>query len=166
MSDRQIDVIVDSAHREIGAENPESLFVTLLAGIYEVDEGRLFLCNAGHDAPLCRRADGRIESLAAASGPPLCVLDEFPYAVEEYRLAAGDVLLAFTDGITDARNAAGDVYGAARLRTALSGLPLGVAAEPLVASLRKDLVGFVGEAEAADDLALLAIRCNVQPALA
>ena len=161
MTDRQIDVMVDSANREISAENPESLFVTLLAGIYEVNSGRLFLCNAGHDAPLCRRADGRIEPLAAASGPPLCVLDEFPYAVEEYRLAAGDVLLAFTDGITEARNAGGEIYGAARLRKTLAELPVGAAAEPLVAALHDDLVGFVGEAEAADDLAILAIRCTV-----
>jgi serine phosphatase RsbU (regulator of sigma subunit) len=160
MGEGQIAAIVDTANREISAENPESMFVTLLAGIYEADGGRLLLCNAGHDAPLCRRANGQVEKLAAASGPPLCVLDEFPYAVEEYRLAVGDTLLAFTDGVTDACNAAGHIYSAARLRTALAELPLGAAAEPLVAAIRKNIGHYVGDAAAADDMALLAISRN------
>lgn len=161
IGDRELATVVDTANREIGAENPESLFVTLLAGIYEADSGRLLLCNAGHDAPLCYRADGRIEPLAAASGPPLCVLDDFPYAVEEYRLGTGDALLVFTDGITEANNAAGELYGTARLRAALAALPPGTGVDPLVAALRHDLGCFVGDAEAADDLTLLAIRRSV-----
>lgn len=154
----RIEAIVDTANREIGAENPEALFVTLLAGIYEADSGRLWLCNAGHDAPLCRRADGRIEPLAAASGPPLGVLDGFSYAVEEFRLAPGELALVFTDGLTDACNPAGDRFGAPRLRAAMAGAPAGATAETLVAALRTELEGFVGAAEAADDLTLLALR--------
>ena len=150
--------IIVTANREIGAENPESFFVTAIAGIFDPDSGRLVLCNAGHDAPLCRRADGRIEALAAASGPPLCVLDGFPYAAEEYVLDHGDMLLLFTDGLTEANNVAGDLFGGERVAAALAGLPAACDAEGMLAAMREQLRQFVGAAEPSDDLTLLALQ--------
>lgn len=154
----QLSTIMETASREIGAENPESLFVTAVAGIFDTATGTLLLCNAGHDAPLCRRADGRIDRLAGASGPPLCVLDEFSYVAEESALAPGDVVLLFTDGLTEARNSAGELYGAERLLAAMQALPSGCTADSVVATLRDDMSNFVGAAEPADDLTLLSLQ--------
>jgi adenylate cyclase len=154
----QLAEIIATANREIGAENPESFFVTAIAGIFDADNGRLILCNAGHDAPLCRRADGRIEPLAAASGPPLCVLDGFPYASEEHSLAPGDTLLLFTDGLTEANDDAGELFGSARITAALDALPAGCDAEAVVAAMREGLRSFVGAAEPSDDLTLLVLQ--------
>lgn len=154
----QLAGIMETANREISAENPESLFVTAVAGIFNPENGRLLLCNAGHDAPLCRRADGRVESLAAASGPPMCVMDDFPYQVEEFILAAGDTVLVFTDGLTEANNPAGELFGAARLDAALRAIRSSASADELVATMRDQLRDFVGEAEPADDLTLLALQ--------
>jgi serine phosphatase RsbU (regulator of sigma subunit) len=156
--DPQLATIMKTASREIGAENPESLFVTAVAGIFDSATGSLLLCNAGHDAPLCRRADGRIEALAAASGPPLCVLDEFSYAVEQFTLAPGDVVLMYTDGLTEANNAEGELYGGDRLKAALNALPVACDADDMIAALRDSLRGFVGTAEPADDLTLLGLQ--------
>ena len=156
--DPQLATIMKTASREIGAENPESLFVTAVAGIFDSATGSLLLCNAGHDAPLCRRADGRIEALAAASGPPLCVLDEFSYAVEQFTLAPGDVVLMYTDGLTEANNAEGELYGGDRLKAALNALPAGCDADGMITALRERVRGFVDTAEPADDLTLLALQ--------
>jgi serine phosphatase RsbU (regulator of sigma subunit) len=156
--DPQLATIMKTASREIGAENPESLFVTAVAGIFDSATGSLLLCNAGHDAPLCRRADGRIEALAAASGPPLCVLEEFPYAVEQFTLAPGDMVLMYTDGMTEASNTSGELYRSERLMAALDGLPAQCDADGMVAALRDHLRSFVGTAEPADDLTLLALQ--------
>lgn len=148
--------IVAAAAREIEAENAQALFITLVAGIYDAQTGQLQLCNAGHDAPLCRRADGRLEALAAAGGPPLCVLEGFSYPVEQFTLAAGDLLLLFTDGLTESRNGEGDLYGTERLRAVLAAA--GGAPEALLATIRADVCRFVGDGEAADDLTLMAIQ--------
>lgn len=148
--------IVARAEREIAAENPEVLFVTMVAGIYDAADGRLMLCNAGHDAPLCLRADGSLEPLAAASGPPLCVLDDFDYGIETHELQPGDLMLIFTDGLTEAQNAAGGFYGQERLRRTLAHSSGN--AEAVLAAMRGDLGEFVGAAPAADDLTLLALR--------
>ncbi len=156
--DSHLPAIMETTNREISAENPEALFVTAVAGIFDATSGRLLLCNAGHDAPLCRRRDGTVLPLAAASGPPMCVLDDFPYAVEEFVLAAGDTVLLFTDGLTEGQNAQGELYGSTRLLKVLSTLCGGIDADGLVAAVRTDLRGFVGDAEAADDLALLALQ--------
>ncbi len=154
----QLDAIIATANREIGAENPESLFVTAIAGIFDADSGRLILCNAGHDAPLCRRADGRIEAFAPASGPPLCVLDDFTYAAEEHALAPGDVLLLFTDGLTEANNAAGELFGGERVGAVLASLPAGSDAKGMLTVMREQLRQFVDGAEPSDDLTLLALQ--------
>lgn len=148
--------ILATASREIGEENPESMFVTMVAGILDAETGRLLICNAGHDAPFRLRASGAIDRLGSASGPPLCVLDGFPYRVEEFRLEPGDLLLLFTDGLTEARNEAGELYGMKRVQDALEGGPMD--AESLIVCLRENLRAFVGAAEPADDLTLLALR--------
>jgi len=157
--DQQLAAIVNMANQEISLENPDSLFVTAVAGIYDGKTGRLLLCNAGHDAPLCRRADGRLDMLASASGPPLCVLDDFEYAVEEYALGVGDTVLVFTDGLTEAYDISGALYGAARVNALVLAQPPGTDADSMVAAVREDLRQFVGEAEAADDLTLFSLQC-------
>lgn len=156
--DQQLAEIMISANREISAENPESLFVTAMAGIYDAGSGRLLLCNAGHDAPVCRRADGRIEALAAASGPPLCVLDDYVYSVEEFVLMPGDTVLVYTDGLTEANNAGGDLFGLTRLHAALEAMPLAQGADDFIAAVRENLRRFVGTAEPSDDLTLLVLQ--------
>ena len=65
-------------------------------------------------------ADRRIpERLEGEAGPPLCVLEDFPYSPERHAMAPGESLFLFTDGVTEAMNAAGELYGRQRLLTAL-----------------------------------------------
>jgi sigma-B regulation protein RsbU (phosphoserine phosphatase) len=73
-------------------------------------------------------------------------------------LAPGDTVLLFTDGLTEGQNVRGELYGSERLLVALSALAAEIDADALVAAVRTDLRDFVGSAEAADDLALLALQ--------
>lgn len=148
------------ASRDIGRENPEQFFVTLLAGVLDVRSGRLRLANAGHDVPYLMRR-GEVERLAADGGPPLCVVEDFPYQESTFTLAPGDTLCMVTDGITEAMNARGELYGTARLAALIERLarePAGAAPDRIGAAIREDVARHCGGAEPADDLTILAIR--------
>ena len=68
------------ANAEMGRDNPEAFFVTLVAAVLDVNTGQLWYCNAGHEAPWVLRPEtGTVERLEGAAGPPLCVLDDFAY---------------------------------------------------------------------------------------
>lgn len=153
--------VMRAANDEIARDNPEMLFVTVVAGILDLKSGELHWCNAGHDSPFCLRP-GRITpaKLEGEAGPPLCVVEAYAYRPQRYRLLPGEALCLFTDGVTEAMNAAGELYGRQRLLSALNSL--GGFAEPLqvVNTIRDDVRAFVLSAERSDDLAILVLRWN------
>ena len=148
------------ANAEVSRENPESLFITAFAGILDTRTGTLEFCNAGHEPPLARRPDGPLERLEHSGGPPLCVMENFAYPVEYRSIAAGEWICVVTDGVTEAMNEAGELYGAARLRKVLGALPQSVTPSELLAAVRADVSRFVGAAEPSDDLTMLCLRWN------
>jgi len=153
--------IMNAANQELLRENPEMLFVTSVAGILDAASGAVILCNAGHDAPRRVCVDGHVERLQPADGPPLCVMDDFEYPAQHYQLAPGECLCLTTDGITEAMNEAGQLYGNERLDALLGGLAAnGTAATPaaIVQAVRDDVRVHVDGAEASDDLTLLVLR--------
>jgi serine phosphatase RsbU (regulator of sigma subunit) len=152
-----VGAIVSTAGVEMSRENPEALFVTLVAGILDTESGDVELCNAGHDAPWLIGANGA-GKVSMDGGPPLCVLDDFAYPVTRRRLAPGDTLCLITDGVTEAMNAAGELYGSERLAAALA--KAGTEPGQMIAALHADVKNFVGAAEPSDDLTLLAVRFN------
>ncbi|WP_229499861.1 SpoIIE family protein phosphatase [Pseudoduganella ginsengisoli] len=151
--------IINRANSELARENPEMLFVTCIAGILDVDTGEVTLCNAGHDAPRRVTAAGELERMQPADGPPLCVLEDFEYPVQHYQMAPGDSLCLTTDGISEAMNGQGELYGVERL-DALLAHTHGLGPEALVAAVREDVRRHVGTAEPSDDLTLLVVRWN------
>jgi serine phosphatase RsbU (regulator of sigma subunit) len=152
-------LIMNSANRELVRENPEMLFVTSVAGILDAATGRVSLCNAGHDAPRRITADCRVELLQSADGPPLCVMDDFEYPVQQYQLQPGESLCLTTDGIGEAMNETGELYGNERLDRLLTTTAT-TAPAALVQAVRDDVRRHVDGAEASDDLTLLVLRWN------
>jgi serine phosphatase RsbU (regulator of sigma subunit) len=148
------------ANAEVSSENPESLFITAFAGLLDVHTGMLEFSNAGHEPPFARAPGGRLERLEHSGGPPLCVIENYAYPVQHRALAAGEWICVVTDGVTEAMNAAGELYGAARLRAVLGALPASIGPSELLAAVRADVGRFVGAAEASDDLTLLCVRWN------
>jgi adenylate cyclase len=153
--------VMQSANREIARDNPEALFVTVFAGILDLGSGELHYCNAGHDAPYLLGADRRTpERLEGEAGPPLCVIDDYPYSAERHAMTPGETLFLFTDGVTEAMDAAGELYGRQRLFTALKSAREMREAAEVVRVVRDDVRGFVGETERSDDLTILSLRWN------
>jgi serine phosphatase RsbU (regulator of sigma subunit) len=148
------------ANAEVSGENPESLFVTAFAGIVDARDGTLEFCNAGHEPPFARRPGGILERLEHAGGPPLCVVEDYSYPVERRSLVAGEWICVVTDGVTEAMNVSGELYGAARLRAVLDRLADSATPSELLTAVRADVGRFVGAAVPSDDLTLLCLRWN------
>jgi len=154
------------ANAEVSSENPESLFITAFAGILDTRTGLLGFCNAGHEPPFARQPGGSLTRLVHAGGPPLCVIENYAYPVEYRQIAAGEWICVVTDGVTEAMNASGELYGVARLQRVLQSLPQDLSPSDLLGAVRADVARFVGAAEPSDDLTLLCVRWNGRAAAA
>jgi serine phosphatase RsbU (regulator of sigma subunit) len=146
------------AAAEIERDNPETFFVTVFAALLDPASGRLDYCNAGHEPPFLRRPGGPLERLSPAERPPIGVPEKFPFATLTLQLAPGEWLCAVTDGVTEAMDPSGALYGVRRLETVLRSLPAEVGPQEITAAVRDDVKRFVGDASASDDLTLLALR--------
>ena len=156
-----ISEVMETANGEIARDNPEMLFVTVFAGILDLRSGDLHYCNAGHDAPYLLHAQRPAPiHLESDSGPPLCVIEGYKYQFERYRMTPGESLCLYTDGVTEAMNAGGELYGRQRLFTALTAARGAGDAVKLVDAVRDDVREFVGTTERSDDLTILALRWN------
>jgi serine phosphatase RsbU (regulator of sigma subunit) len=137
-------------------EHGDGMFVTAFAGIIDTASGEVVYASAGHDSPFLVGA-GELRQFVTDGGPPLGVLDEYPYPVDRDHLDPGTVLLLFTDGLTEAQDAAGELYSGLRVSNALKTISPDHARAVVDACF--EAVGrFVGGAEQADDITLLAIR--------
>lgn len=137
--------------------NEACMFATVLCGLIDPDTGDCTLASAAHDAPLLLRADGRVAELPVTSGPALGLDANQTYAVWNGRLAAGETLLCYTDGITEAFDADNQAFGSERLQAALApGLDAEAQCRRLVAAVR----AFAGTAPQSDDIAVLAVRAG------
>ena len=148
---------VDGINSELSRDNGQMMAVSLLVGVLDLTDGRLDLCCAGHENPLIVAADGMVRELRLDGGPALCAAEGFPYPVETHHLAPGETLIAYTDGVTEAQDAAGDLFergGAMAELSRSTGRPLPEVVDGLVAAVRT----FEAGGEPSDDLTVLAVR--------
>ena len=142
---------------EIGRDNPEAFFVTVFAATFGAD-GHLQFCNAGHEPPYLRSAG--VSRLPSAQRPPVGVPDGFPFVTETRMLAGGDWLCAISDGITEAMNEQGELYGSPRLERLLAAVPRDAEPATVAEAVLEDVRQFVGAASASDDLTLLVLKAS------
>ena len=107
--------ILNRCNLELCGENDSMMFVTVFCGILDLRTGRLKFSNAGHEHPIIIRRGGRPEPLPVPEGFLLGVEEESRYQTMEIELEPGDKLIVYTDGVTEAANAAGELYSHANL---------------------------------------------------
>ncbi len=106
----------------LSIDNRESMFVTLFYALIDVRTGQMTYTNAGHNPPYILRRDGRVESLPSSHCTALGMMEGLPYTQQEASLDRGDALFLFTDGVTEAFNPAGEMFGEAGLEALLSSI--------------------------------------------
>jgi serine phosphatase RsbU (regulator of sigma subunit) len=137
------------------ARIPPSTFVTCFYAILYPENGRLVYANAGHNLPCCRHEEHAVVELNAR-GMPLGLMPQMNYEEKEAVLVPGEGVLFYTDGLVEAHNPRGGMFGTPRLRSLLSERPEG--GTDLSATLMEELERFTGEEwEQEDDITLLTL---------
>ncbi|GGH07057.1 PP2C family protein-serine/threonine phosphatase [Silvibacterium dinghuense] len=131
-------------------------FTTAFIAEYDPATRRLTYVNAGHNNPILRRRAGAIERLNAG-GMPLGIMDGVPYASGEVMLEGGDLLVVFTDGLTEAEDLRQQEYGETRLEVMLHAGAM-LPASTLLQTIMVDLDRFVGGAPQHDDVTCLLMK--------
>jgi sigma-B regulation protein RsbU (phosphoserine phosphatase) len=147
---------VEGLNRALCQDNPRSMFVTLVCGTVDLASGDVRLVHGGHPPPL-RLAAAGADCLDWPTGSVAGVMEGLPFAEARLTLAPGEALLLYTDGVTEARNAAGEMFGVERLRQAAAGAALHPA-EGLAAAVAAAVDDFAAGVEPFDDLTLLVLR--------
>jgi serine phosphatase RsbU (regulator of sigma subunit)/predicted ester cyclase len=135
---------------------PTNMFVTCFYAILDPNSGHLLYANAGHDLPYLHR-NGEAEELSAR-GMPLGLMSKMSYEEKETTLHVGEAALLYSDGLVEAHDPMGEMFGFPRLRALLA--EHSAEEERLVGDfLMKELYSFVGEGwEQEDDITLLTLR--------
>ena len=150
--------VMAAANAEMSRENPEEFFVTACACILDARTGGLEFCNAGHEPPYLLPGAGGGPIRLLGGGPALCFLDDFDYQAETRALAPGDTLCLVTDGVIEAMNQRGELYGRPRLEAVLARVAPALTVEETLRAIQEDVAAFAAGAESTDDIAIVVLR--------
>ncbi len=141
---------------QVSRHAPSSRFVTMVVGLYDPATGRLVYVNAGQNPPMLRRASGRFERLTEG-GIALGMFDQATYQEGTLSLEAGDVLVLFSDGITEAENSSGVPFDDGGLETVIN-QRWWQDLNTLGTSVLRSVEAHAAGTKIADDLTVLAVR--------
>ena len=148
--------VLARVNEALSARMPANMFVTCFYAILDPESGTLRYANAGHDLPYLHRRGGAAEELRAR-GMPLGLMSEMSYEEGEASLGEGDSVLFYSDGLVEAHDPEGEMFGFPRLRALLAGHA--EEERRLGDFLMEELYSFVGEGwEQEDDITLLTLR--------
>ena len=146
--------ILSSVNDSLCARNVADMFVTVWLGILDLSTGTLKAASAGHEYPALCRAGGDFQLYRDGHGLVLGGMEGVRYKEYELQLQPGDKLFIYTDGIPEATDADGAMFGKERMISALNEDAF-AAPEQILKNVRRAVDGFVKDAEQFDDLTML-----------
>ena len=151
-------MMVNAVNERLNADTRSNMFVTTFYGVLDPKLNRLIYVNAGHNPPIMVSSNkGKPVDQLGTTGPALGIFEKTSWTQKITKFAPGDVLLMYTDGVTEAQNKAGDFFDEQRLLNVLRSNKDQSAAKIQQAVLRA-LNRFTGSAPRDDDVALIVIR--------
>ena len=151
-----IEKVFTTANEKLCQGNEAGMFVTAWMGLLNVKTGLITFANAGHNPPLVKHEVGSFEYHKTRASFVLAGMEGIRYRRFELQLTPGDTICLYTDGVTEATNAAQQLYGDARLLSLLN-QHQSSSARALCDAIKDDVDAFVGGAEQFDDITLLCL---------
>ena len=151
--------LLTAINAKLAEGNDACMFVTLGCGVLNMESGQLRYASAGHESPLLRELEGTVRPLATENGAAIGIETSVEYQLFDGYIAPGDTLVLFTDGITEAEDESGKLWGTERLIALLS-----TSRDDRPATLVKQIVDAVSAHASTfhvtDDLTVMAARFN------
>lgn len=154
------DKILFSVNNILAVDNENCMFATVFCAILDITTGVVRFANAGHNPPLIIDAQG-VRYLTLKPGLILGPIMETVYETERITLKPGDALFLYTDGVTEAKNQAEELYGESRLLTALQLAPKEDLAQ-MIHFISAELTRHAGGSPQSDDITMLAIKMTAE----
>ena len=148
---------VDRVNQQLCERNSSMMFVTVWTAVLEISTGKGVACNAGHENPGIRRGGGDFELLKYKHGMFIGVNKKAKYEAREFELGPGDCIFVYTDGVPEATDAAGKMFGEERLTETLNVDPDAVP-EELIRRMYDSVNRFVAGAPQFDDTTMLCLK--------
>ncbi len=136
--------------------NEAAMFVTLFYAVFNPANGSLVYANGGHNPPLIVHADGSSTLLSSTEGTALGIMPGFRYEQSTVALAPKDIVVLYTDGVTEAMNGESEEFGMERLREVFTKAPLGNAQQANQAIFAA-VHAFAGDTPQSDDITCLTL---------
>jgi sigma-B regulation protein RsbU (phosphoserine phosphatase) len=137
--------------------NKAFMFVTTWMGILTISTGELIYVDAGHEYPAICRSGEEFEIVKDVHGIPMAATSQAQFTSGTISLERGDTIFLYTDGVPEANNASGEMFGTQRLLRALNSDP-GAAPEVIDRNVHEELAAFVQNAPQFDDITMLTFR--------
>jgi len=138
--------------------NDEMMFVTVLLCIMDLNTGEIEFANAGHNPPLLMKKKTEVEYIPLNKSKILGVFPNVPYTNQKLTLTPEDILILYTDGVTEAMDIDNNQFSEKRLHETLLDLRGEYSLEKVEVGIQNALKDFVGNAEQSDDITLLLVR--------
>lgn len=152
-------ILLRDLNNAVAQQNPKSQFVTLSFCVFDPSSRTIELASAGHPSPLIRRANGSVETVTVQHGPVLGFMEgSEDYPKVRCEIHSGELLLLYTDGVTEAPAANNKMFGPELLRASLEEAPFPSQLSQWTQSLRERIQKFTGSRSQDDDITLALLR--------
>lgn len=149
--------LMERVNNRLSENNPNMMFVTLVLAVLDLENGELSWSNGGHP-PLCvLQTDGQLRLLEGRSGPACGVQEDLPYRLFTTRLEPGETVLGYTDGVTEALDPQGQLYGDPRLYSFLANRQP-ASTHDTVQALIHDVRQYADGTDQSDDITVIAAK--------
>ena len=143
--------VLEEVNRLLTEDNEAGMFVTMIYGIFDPQNGHFDYCLGGHNPILLQRPNGTAEFLEANSGVALGMFDTIGFHTNSIKLNPGEKIIMFTDGITEAMNSGMELYGEERLAKLVAENPtlnVNLLSQKIISSVQE----FTGDQAQTDDI--------------
>ena len=149
--------ILNRVNNDLASDNDSCMFVTLFTGIIDIRTGLISYASAGHNPPVLLRHDGNPEYLKMPHEPVAGAVEGFSYSSNELQLYPGDLLLLYTDGVTEAMDETDSLYGDEHLIETIRVLE-DTSPVNLIKHIMSNVAAFSAQVEQSDDITMLALQ--------
>ena len=149
--------IITRVNNELSLNNDSNMFVTLIIGVIDLNTGQLLITNAGHNLPYIKKHTGELICLEEVHGPLVGTFEGIEFKQQSIKMSYGDMILFYTDGVTEALNIRDEFYEDDRLKDLLEKNDFDTAKDMTNAVFRS-VLRFIGRAAQFDDITILSFQ--------